>query len=149
MKMNESQVSDSRLYPQWPRVGVHVLVFKEGQMLLVKRGGEPYKGKWGIPGGQVELGETVYEAAKRELLEECSIEIEIERVLDIEDLIIRDENNRIQYHIIGIYLLAQYRSGDVRAQSDAADVRWFATDELDELDITPPSRNMLNRTMPF
>ena len=147
--MKEPQTRDSRLYPQWPRVGVHVVVCKEGQILLVKRGGEPYKGMWGVPGGQVELGETVYEAAKRELLEECSIEIEIEGVLDIEDLIIRDENDRVQYHIIGIYLLAQHRSGDVKAQSDAADVRWFATDELAGLDITPPSRNMLNRTMPL
>jgi len=124
-------------------VAVHALVIKEGHMLLVKRLNEPRKGKWGIPGGRIELGETIYDAAKREVLEECSVRIEIERLLDVADSIIRDEEGRVSYHFILIYLLAHYKSGDVKAQSDAEDARWVKAEELDELDIHPYLRVLL------
>jgi 8-oxo-dGTP diphosphatase len=81
--MNQPTENDSRWYPQYPMIGVHALIVKDGCVLLVKRAKEPNKGMWGIPGGRLELGETYSEAAKRELLEECSIEIEIERLLDV------------------------------------------------------------------
>jgi len=126
-------------------VAVHPLVIKDGRMLLIKRAKEPGKGKWSLPGGRVELGETVYEAARREVLEECSIEIKIERLLDVADSIIRDEEGRISYHFVLIYLLARYEAGDVKAQSDAEDARWVTTDELDELDIHPQLRSVLIR----
>jgi len=141
--MSESRERDSRWYPQLPMVGVHALIFGEGRILLVKRSNEPSKGKWGTPGGRIELGETVYEAAKREVLEECSVEIEIERVLDVADSIIRDEEGRIAYHFVLIYLLAHYKAGDVKAQSDAEDARWVTTDELAELDTHPHLRVLL------
>ena len=105
----ESMGRDNRWYPQIPMVAVHALVLKERQMLLVKRSKEPSKGKWSLPGGRIELGETIYEAAKREVLEECSVEIEIERLLDVGDSIIRDEEGRVQYHFALIYLLAVIR----------------------------------------
>ena len=143
--MNETTEGDSRWYPQLPMVGVHALVLKEGHMLLIKRSKEPSKGKWGTPGGRIELGETVYEAAKREVLEECSVEIEIERLLDIGDSIIRDEEGRISYHFVLIYLLARYKGGDVKAQSDAEDARWVKIDELAELDTHPRLRVLLMR----
>ncbi len=124
-------------------VAVHPLVFKEGRMLLIKRAKEPSKGQWSIPGGRIELGEAIYEAGRREVLEECSIEIEIERVLNVADSIIRDEEGRVQYHFAIIYLLARYKAGDVKAQSDAEDARWVTTDELAELDIHPLLRAVL------
>ena len=143
--MSESIGNDSRWYPQLPMVAVHALVLKEGHMLLVKRSKEPSKGKWGIPGGRIELGETIYEAAKREVLEECSIEIEIERLLNVADSIIRDEEGRISYHFVLIYLLARYKGGDVKAQSDAEDARWVTPEELAELDTHPHLRILLMR----
>jgi len=124
-------------------VAVHPLVLKEGRMLLIKRAKEPSKGIWSLPGGRIELGETIYEAARREVLEECSIEIEIERLLDVADSIIRDEESRIHYHFAIIYLLARYKGGDVKAQSDAEDAKWVTTDELDKLDIHPHLRVLL------
>ena len=116
-------------------------------MLLVKRSNEPSKGRWSLPGGRIELGETIYEAARREVLEECSIEIEIERLLDVGDSIIRDEEGRISYHFVLIYLLAHYKGGDVKAQSDAEDARWVTTEELAKLDTHPQLRAVLMRAV--
>jgi ADP-ribose pyrophosphatase YjhB (NUDIX family) len=110
---------------------------------MVKRAKEPNKGKWSIPGGGIELGETVYEAARREVREECSIEIEIERVLDSADTIVRDKRARIKYHYVIIDLLARYTGGEIKAQSDAEECGWFTPEELAGLDITPTLRAML------
>ena len=143
--MRESTEKDNRWYPEQPIVAVGAVVFKEGKILTIKRSQEPSKGKWSIPGGRVELGETVYEAAKREALEECSIEIEIERLLDSVDNIIRDEEGRIKYHFVIIDLLARYVGGEIKAQSDAEECRWVTPQELVELDITPMLRAMLKR----
>jgi ADP-ribose pyrophosphatase len=124
---------------------VGVVVFKQDQILLIKRAQEPNKGKWSIPGGGIELGETIYEAAKREVLEESSIEIEIMRVLDAADNIVRDEKGRIKYHYAIIDMLARYAGGELRAQSDAEECGWFTTEEADRLDMTPTLRAMLER----
>jgi ADP-ribose pyrophosphatase YjhB (NUDIX family) len=142
--MNESW-KDDRLYPKFPRVGVHALVIKNKRALLVKRRGEPSKGMWGIPGGGVEIGETVDEAAKRELLEECSIEIEIERFLDYEDYIERDKDGKTRYHFVVLYVLARETGGEVRAQSDAAEAGWFTAGEAAALNLTPSTRKLLNK----
>ena len=144
-QMSESRGHDNRWYPQHPMVGVHTLVLKEGQMLLIKRAKEPSKGKWSLPGGRIELGETIHEAAKREMLEECAIEIDIERVLDVAESIIKDEEDRIQYHFALIYLLAHYSGGVAKAQSDAEDVRWVTTEELADLDMHPHLRTIIER----
>jgi 8-oxo-dGTP diphosphatase len=144
--MNESPEKENRWYPETPIPAVGAVVFKEGKILTVKRGHEPGKGKWSIPGGRVELGETTFEAAVREVREECSIEVEIERVLDSVDNIIRDEDGRIKYHFVIIDLLARYVSGQIKAQSDAEECRWVTPRELVKLDITSMLREMLKRT---
>jgi 8-oxo-dGTP diphosphatase len=142
--MNETN-KDSRLYPKFPRVGVHALVIKNMRVLLIKRGGEPSKGMWGIPGGGVEIGETVDEAVKRELLEECSIDIEVERFLDYEDYIERDKDGKTRYHFIVLYVLARETGGEAKAQSDAAEAGWFTADEAAALNLTPFTRKLLNK----
>ena len=129
-----------------PIPAVGAVVFKEGKILTIKRGQEPGRGKWSIPGGRVELGETTFEAAVREVREECSIEVEIERVLDSVDNIIRDEDGRIKYHFVIIDLLARYVGGEIKAQSDAEECRWVTPQELIKLDLTPLLRDMLKRT---
>ncbi len=138
-------MNESRLYPQLPVAGVGAVVFNKGKLLLVKRGNEPNKGKWSIPGGGIELGETVYQAAKREVFEECSVKIEIMRVLDAADNIVRDADGRIRYHYVIIDLLANYIGGDLKAQSDAAECGWFTPEEVAGMDITPILRAMLER----
>ena len=137
--------NDNRWYPQFPGVAVHPLVFKDEHLLLVKRSKEPSKGKWSLPGGRIELGETVYEAAKREVFEECSIEIEIDRLYDIGESIITDTEGRTSYHFVLIYLLAKYKAGDINAQSDAEDVGWFTLPEITGLDMHSQLRSVLEQ----
>ncbi len=113
--MTEVDNGDIRWYPEYPRVGVAVLVIRDGSMLMVKRSNEPAKGAWSIPGGGLELGETLYEGAWREVLEECSVEVEIERVLDAAERIIRDERGGVKYHFVMVDMLGRYISGEVGA----------------------------------
>ncbi|HEY98447.1 MAG TPA: NUDIX hydrolase [Dehalococcoidia bacterium] len=143
--MNDSEQDNERWYPRAPIAGVGVVVFKDGKILTIKRGQEPSKGKWSIPGGRIELGETAQEAGRREVKEECSIDVQIERVLDAASNIIRDEEGRIKYHFVIIDLLARYVSGELRAQSDAEECRWVTPGEIAELDLTPLLREMLTR----
>jgi ADP-ribose pyrophosphatase len=143
--MTESLDKDNRWYPRQPLVGVGAVVIENGQILMIRRSKEPSKGKWSIPGGMVELGETLYEAASREVNEECSIKIRIKRVLDATDTILRDDNGRIKYHFILVDMLAGYVSGEVKAQSDAEECRWFTPEEIKGLDIPPSLRDMFKR----
>ena len=126
-------------------VGVAVVIFREERMLLAKRGKEPSQGKWSIPGGRLELGETIFEAARREVLEECSVDIEVENVIDADDIIIRDDEGKVKYHFADIYIKAKYISGELKAQSDAEECRWVTPREMTELDLTPLLRDLLRR----
>jgi len=141
--MSELGGNDNRWYPRHPMVAVHPIIFRDEQIVLAKRTKEPSKGKWSLPGGRIELGETVYEAAKREVLEECSIEIDIERLFDIGESIISDTEGRISYHFVLIYLLARYNNGDIKAGSDEADIGWFTICEATQLDMHRQLRSIL------
>ena len=140
MEMEGLPPGDPRRYPKTPRVSAHVTVRKGDQVLLIKRGGEPYKGMWAPPGGGVELGETVYEAGKREVREESCVEVEIEGIQKIDDHIVRDAHGNVEVHTIVIRLLARYVSGTPEAGSDAAEVGWFTLDQAKELPLTPRAR---------
>jgi 8-oxo-dGTP diphosphatase len=134
-----------RWYPAHPFVGVGAVVVRDGRLLMVRRAKEPYKGMWSIPGGGVELGETLFEAAKRETLEECSIEITVERIVDTVDEIFRDESGRVKYHFINIDVLGKYISGEAVAQSDAGDCRWVPLAEIAKQDVPSNLREMLKK----
>jgi ADP-ribose pyrophosphatase len=124
-----------REYPEAPAVGVGAVIVKDGQVLLVRRAHPPNQGQWSIPGGLVELGETLAQAAAREAHEECQVEIEIGRVLSTVDLIERDGEGRIRYHYVLIDLAARYIAGEPRPGTDALEVRWATQGELEGLDI--------------
>ena len=109
-------------------------------MLVIKRATPPSRGLWSVPGGMVELGETIQDTAKRELNEECGVEIEVDKVFHVENGIVRDEKGRIQFHYVVTYLVASYRSGEIRPGSDALDVRWATSQELGSLDMNPVVR---------
>lgn len=126
----------SREYPQHPIASVHAVVVRGKRILLVKRAHPPSRGYWSVPGGVVELGETIHEAAQREIREECSIEIEVNQVINVVDNIIV-EGGQIRFHYVLIGLLGQYVSGELTAGSDALEARWITYDELDTLDLHP------------
>ncbi|OQX85266.1 hypothetical protein B6D60_08170 [candidate division KSB1 bacterium 4484_87] len=129
-----------------PKVGVGAVVFNEkNQILLIKRGNEPNKGIWTIPGGKVELGEPVKEAALREVREECHIDVELIDLLGVVDLILKNKNGNVDFHYVLIDYLAKYKSGTPRADSDVTDIGWFSRDQLDNLDIPSITRKMLEK----
>jgi len=145
--MNESPGNDNRWYPEHPMVAVGAIIFRGERILLIKRSNESGKGRWSIPGGRLELGETLYEAARREVHEECSIEIEIERVFNTTDRIIRDEEGNVKFHFVLVDVIAKYASGETKAQSDAEECRWVTTGELVGLDIVERLRQVLMQAL--
>ena len=146
--MNETEDDKNRWYPEHPMVAVAAIVVKGERILVIKRAKEPGKGKWSIPGGAIELGENLYQAARREVHEECSIKVEIERVFDTTERIIRDDEGRVRYHFLTVEVLARLASGETKAQSDAKECRWVTSEELAELDIASPRlRNILMRAL--
>lgn len=132
-----------RLYPSRPLVGVGAVVWDGARVLLERRGQPPALGRWAIPGGLVELGETAAAAVRREVLEECGIEIDVDAMLGLFEPIQRDHDGRVRYHYTVIDFLARYRGGELRAGDDAADVRWVAPGELPAYELSPATREMI------
>lgn len=137
----------NREYPIYPIPGVAAVTIKDGKVLLVIRGKAPSLGKWGIPGGVVEVGETLHEAVRREVWEETNVNVEPVKLLTIFDSINRDDDGRVHYHYILFEYLCKYISGDVQAKSDAPDARWVSFNELDSLDIMPNTRRFIDKIL--
>jgi 8-oxo-dGTP diphosphatase len=134
-----------REYPDRPFVGVGAVVIREGQVLLVRRGRPPGEGLWAIPGGVVELGETLQAAAEREIKEETGLEVRAGAPVYTFDSIHRDSEGAIRFHYIIVDLTAQYISGEIRAGGDAGEARWVALSEVDALVMSKHMRELLKR----
>lgn len=124
-------MANSREYPAFPIPGVGVVCFKDEAVLLVRRGKEPRRGEWSIPGGAVEVDESTRDAAVREFGEECGGSIELRELVDVVDLISRDDDGRVKYHYVLIDYWAEWRGGELRASDDVMEARWVARGELD------------------
>ncbi len=122
-------------YPNRPLVGVGAVAVKDGRVLLVRRAKPPREGRWSLPGGRQRLGETVREAACRELREETGIEAAVTALLDVVDSITRDEGGAIAYHYTLVDFLAEWRDGAVRAGGDAAEAVWADPSDLGPFDL--------------
>lgn len=122
---------DEREYPARPICGVGVIAFSDEAVLLIQRGKEPRRGEWSIPGGAVELGETLRDAAVREFSEECGGAIELRALVDAVDIFTRDADGRMRYHYIVVDFWAEWRGGELRAASDVMDARWVHPRDLD------------------
>ena len=130
-------MSHRRLYPERPLIGVGVLIRDGDRYLLVRRAAEPDAGLWSIPGGLVELGERVEEAAVREALEETGLEVEIRDLLGVVDKIERDDAGRIRFHFVIVDYLAEVKGGSLKASSDALEARWVRAEELPKYRLSP------------
>jgi ADP-ribose pyrophosphatase YjhB (NUDIX family) len=120
----------AREYPARPFVGVGVVLFRDDEVLLVKRAKPPISDNWSIPGGAQELGETVRETALRELKEETGIEAEIVGLIDVVDGITRDENGGVRFHYTLVDFCAEWRAGEAAPEDDVAAVLWVKLAEL-------------------
>ncbi|MGY8992313.1 MAG: NUDIX hydrolase [Rhodospirillales bacterium] len=114
-----------REYPPRPIVAVGVVIWQQDKVLLVRRNKPPRNGAWSIPGGAQKVGETVFEAAKREVMEETSLTIQILGLIDVVDSIRRDNDDRVQYHYTLVDVVAEWLSGTPDAQTDVSDAAWF------------------------
>ena len=130
-------------YPERPIAGVGVVVFRNEEVLLVKRKRAPYKGQWSIPGGKQELGETVTQAARRELMEETGVEVNELTLIDVVDIIVRDEEGKILYHYIVADYRAHWLSGECSPGDDAQDVQWFNLNKLGSISLLDKTRKII------
>lgn len=134
-----------RLYPKQPIVGVGAVIICNGEILIEKRKSEPGRGKWSIPGGLVELGENITETVVREVKEETGLDVEKPELIDIVDDIIRDENGEIKYHFVIVDYFVKVKGGNVKASSDAEELRWVPLDEVEKYNLTKTFRVFLQK----
>jgi 8-oxo-dGTP diphosphatase len=120
-----------REYPQAPMVGVGAVVIDGDHVLLIRRGQEPMKGQWSLPGGALEVGETLLDGVRREVFEETGLEVEPVALIDVLDRIVRDEDGWVQFHYVLVDYLCRVTGGKLCCATDAVDARWASRNELD------------------
>jgi len=134
-----------RLYPDQPVVGVGAIIICNGKILLEKRKNEPGKGKWSIPGGLVELGESLEQAVIREVKEETELDVYEPQLIDAVDNITVEEDGRIKYHFVIVDYFVKLKGGTPRATSDAEELRMVELDEVEKFDLTKTFRAFFER----
>jgi 8-oxo-dGTP diphosphatase len=134
-----------REFPEFPLVGVGAIIIEGERVLLVKRAHPPIQGQWSIPGGVLEVGEMVREAAAREAREETGLAVEPGELLGVFDRILRDPDERVQYHYVLIDFLCRPVGGQLQADTDAAEVRWFTRSELPELRLAQDTLEVIQK----
>jgi 8-oxo-dGTP diphosphatase len=141
-----------REYPESPLVGIGAVVIgnhtdahlaAEKLVLLIRRGTAPLLGEWSLPGGVLECGETLREAVAREAREETGLLVEPSEMLGVYERLIRDDQRRVRYHYVLIDFLCHPVGGDLKAGSDAADVRWFTREELPALNLAQDANDVV------
>jgi ADP-ribose pyrophosphatase YjhB (NUDIX family) len=134
-----------REYPEQPIVGVGGIIFQGESVLLIRRGREPALGQWSIPGGVVDLGESLEKAVVREILEETGVEAEPLTLVKVLDRIFRDPEGRVAYHYVLVDFLCGYKGGEVLPGSDALEARFIPVGELDALNVIPATRDVIHQ----
>jgi len=134
-----------REFPELPLVGVGAIIIEGHRVLLVKRAHPPIQGQWSIPGGVLEVGELVREAAVREAREETGLIVEPADLLGVYDRILRNDEQRVQYHYVLVDFLCRPVGGELCAASDAAEVRWFMQDELPALKLAEDTAEVIQK----
>jgi 8-oxo-dGTP diphosphatase len=138
-----------REYPESPLVGVGAVIVEhhgdDHRVLLIRRGQPPLLGEWSLPGGVLECGETLREAAAREAHEETGLVVETGEMLGVYERVIRDDEKRVRYHYVLVDFLCRAIGGDLKAGSDAADVRWFTRDEIPALNLAYDANDVVRK----
>lgn len=132
-----------RSYPSHPRFGVGAVVIQGEKVLLVRRGQPPLHRRWTLPGGLVELGETIEQALVREVREETGWSVRVVKELALFDFIEKDDSGRVRYHYVLADFLCRYVEGDLAAGSDVEEVRLASWNELPDFDLTPKALEVI------
>ncbi|MBI5552983.1 MAG: NUDIX hydrolase [Desulfobacterales bacterium] len=143
------RIKASAAYPDQPLLAVGAVVIHDGRVLLVRRLRPPGAGQWAIPGGKVDLGETLAQAAEREILEETGLTIAAGEPIFTFEVVDRDAEGRVRFHYVIVDLAAEFLGGDLRAGDDASDARWVAPEELAALGVHQRTRELLQLKFNF
>jgi 8-oxo-dGTP diphosphatase len=134
-----------REFPEVPLVGVGAIIIENSRVLLVKRAHPPLQAQWSIPGGVLEVGELVREAAIREAREETGLIVEPADLLGVYDRVLRNAEQRVQYHYVLVDFLCRRTGGELQAASDAAEVRWFTREDLPALKLAEDTQDVIRK----
>jgi 8-oxo-dGTP diphosphatase len=140
-------LNDRRSYPDRPYVGVGAVIVEAGAVLLVKRKHEPLAGQWSLPGGAVEVGETLEASVTREMLEETGLDIEVGPVIEVFDRITRDQEGRVRYHFVLVDYLCWPVGGRLEAGSDVAEAIFVDPADLGPYELTAKATAVIERAM--
>jgi 8-oxo-dGTP diphosphatase len=135
----------NREFPELPLVGIGAIIIEGDRVVLVKRAHPPIQGHWSIPGGVLEVGEIVREAAVREAREETGLIVEPGELLGVYDRILRDPEHRVQYHYVLIDFLCRAVGGELHAATDATEVHWFRREELPVLNLAEDTLDVIQK----
>ena len=135
----------NREYPDTPLIGVGAIIIDAGRVVLVKRGHEPLKGEWSIPGGVLEVGETLREAAVREAREETGLTVETAELLGVFDRVVKDDHGRTLYHYVLIDFLCRRVEGEPLGAGDADEAAWFTPDAVARLTLAEDTLEVIRK----
>ena len=138
-------MNDTRDYPDHPICGVGIVVFHQQKVLLIRRGKPPRQGEWSIPGGKQKLGETLHQAARREVKEETGLKLGPLMLVDVVDSIFKDLQKQIQYHYSLVEWTGEFVSGELNAADDASDAKWFELSEIKNLGLWEKTVEIINK----
>jgi 8-oxo-dGTP diphosphatase len=139
----------AREYPAQPVVGVGAVVVREGRALIIKRAHEPRKGEWSLPGGHVDLGESLFDAVRREVKEETGLEVHPGPIIETFDRVHRDPDGRIRYHFVIVDFVCEAPKGDPVAGDDAEAVAWAAVTELDDYGVNAHAAAVIRKGLEY
>jgi ADP-ribose pyrophosphatase YjhB (NUDIX family) len=139
----DSENHPRRKYPDAPLVGVGAVAVKDGKILVVKRAFEPGAGKWSVPGGLVEIGEKLSDACAREMKEETGIDVQVLELINVFDMIDRDESGRVRYHYVLADFLTKPVGGTETPNAEVSEMRWVTPQQAKALNLTNTARKAL------
>jgi 8-oxo-dGTP diphosphatase len=132
-----------REYPKQPLVGLGAIIIRDGRVVLIKRGKPPLLGEWSIPGGMLELGETVRHGVEREALEETALVVQAKELLGVFDRIVPDDGGQFSYHYVLVDFLCEVVSGELCAGHDACDANWFTPEQVGTLPLAADTAQVI------
>jgi 8-oxo-dGTP diphosphatase len=136
---------DDRRFPERPILAVGGVVIHDSRVLLIRRGRPPLEGRWSIPGGILEIGETIAEGVARELKEETAIRVRVMKLLEIYEKVLRDGGNRAQYHFVILDYLCELTEGTATAGSDVREILWAEKEQLASLTLTAAASRVIDK----